>query len=265
MANRANWVPDDINEDVPSAARVYDYLLGGAHNFAADRAVGNRIFQILPNARQVAASNRAFLSRAVRYMVNAGITQFLDLGSGIPTVGNVHDVAQQANPDCKVVYVDYDPIAVAHSELILEGNQNCLVIDADLCEPDRVLGNRKIQDFLDFSQPVGLLMVAIFHFVPDELQPKALVRRYVDAMPAGSLVALSHLTADQFPGEMAAVVDAMRNSRDPMFFRPYGEVVELFEGLHVVEPGVVDAPRWHADVDSDRMQEGVYVGLARKA
>ncbi|HEX3648361.1 MAG TPA: SAM-dependent methyltransferase, partial [Pseudonocardiaceae bacterium] len=239
MTEDASWIPDEINVEVPSAARVYDYLLGGGHNFAADRTVGEVVLKVQPHGRQIAASNRAFLNRAVRYLVDQGITQFLDLGSGIPTVGNVHEVAQQANPDCRVVYVDYDPVAVAHSQLMLRDNDRATVIDADLAQPDQVLDSPALRRLIDFDEPVGLLMVAVFHFVPDEKNPADIVAKYRSVLPAGSYLALSHLTADQMPGESDAVVEAMRNSRDPMYFRSYAKIVPLFDGFDLVSPGVV--------------------------
>ncbi len=264
MSAAADWVPGDIDVAVPSAARVYDYLLGGAHNFDVDRLVGEKVLAVQPNGRQIARSNRAFMSRAVRFLVSKGITQFLDLGSGIPTVGNVHEIAQHADPRARVVYVDHDPIAVAHSQLILDGNPLATVVAADLTEPEAVLRNSTIRNFLDFSKPLGLLMVAVFHFVSDDKHPVEVVRKYVEAIPSGSYVALSHLTADQMADEMAGVVEAMKNSRDPMFFRSYADVVALFDGLDVVEPGVVSAPLWRKDYGDDVDQEGVYAGVGFK-
>jgi hypothetical protein len=263
MAEPAEWVPNNVDVDVPSAARVYDFLLGGAHNFDIDRIVGKKVLEVQPNGRQIARSNRAFLARAVRYLIDNGITQFLDLGSGIPTVGNVHEVAQRANPDCRVVYVDYDAVAVAHSQLILQGNERAAVVDADLRQPDVVLNNPIVRRFLDFDRPIGLLMVAVFHFVADEKRPLDIVARYRAALPSGSYIALSHLTADQMRAESAAVVEAMKNSKDPMYFRSYDEVVALFEGLELVDPGVVSAPDWRGDDGDANPQAGVYVGLGR--
>lgn len=265
MSERVAWVPDNVDVERPSAARVYDHLLGGGHNFAVDRAVGEKVLQALPNGRQIAISNRAFLRRAVLYMIEQGITQFLDLGSGIPTVGNVHEVAQEANPMCRVVYVDYDEVAVAHSQLILEGNQNATVVAADFCHPATVLSAPAVKRLLDFSKPLGLLMVAVFHFVPHEKDPLGVLGQYRDALPASSLLALSHLTADHTPIGMAAVVEAMKNSRDPMYFRPYDEVLAMFDGFELIEPGVVDAPQWRPDPDYyDIGSLGVYAGLGRK-
>jgi hypothetical protein len=264
MAERSEWIPDGIDVEMPSAARVYDFLLGGGHNFAADQVVGERVLQVQPNGRQIASSNRAFLGRAVRYMVGQGITQFLDLGSGIPTVGNVHEVAQHANPQCRVVYVDYDPVAVAHSQLILEGNDRAVVVNADLRWPETVLNAPAVGQLLDFSKPVGLLMVAVFHFVADEKNPRDILARYRAVLPSGSFLALSHLTADQMPAEMDAVVEAMKHSRDPMYFRSYAEVAAMFDGFELVEPGVVSAPQWRNEQGYGNDQEGIYAGVARK-
>ncbi|MEV4312911.1 SAM-dependent methyltransferase [Actinocrispum sp. NPDC049592] len=265
MTDRPSWVPADVDEGLPSAARVYDFLLGGGHNFASDRMVGQKVLEVQPNGRQIAGSNRAFLRRAVRYMLEQGITQFLDLGSGIPTVGNVHEVAQKLHPDARVVYVDYDEVAVSHSELMLGANDNAVIVNADLCQPEEVLKAKAVREMIDWTQPVGLLMVAVFHFVSDERDPRGVVARYRDALPSGSLLALSHLTADQMPDEMAGVVEAMRNSRDPMFFRSFDEVSALFDGFDLVEPGVVSAPLWHPQYGvQDPTVEGVYVGVARK-
>jgi hypothetical protein len=265
MTDRPSWVPEGVDEGLPSAARVYDFLLGGGHNFASDRAVGQRVLQVQPNGRQIAGSNRAFLRRAVRYMVEEGITQFLDLGSGIPTVGNVHEVAQKLNPDARIVYVDYDEVAVSHSQLMLGANPNARVINADMCDPGRVLATPALHELLDFGRPIGLLMVAVFHFVSDERDPGAVIAKYRAALPAGSLMALSHLTADQMPDAMAGVVEAMRNSRDPMYFRSYAEVSAMFDGFELVEPGVVSAPAWHPEPGvQDVPVEGVYAGVGRK-
>jgi hypothetical protein len=162
------------------------------------------------------------------------------------------------------VYVDYDPIAVAHSQLILDDNPFATVVDADLTQPTAVLRNSTVRKSLDFSKPIGLLMVAVFHFVSDDKQPAEIVRKYVEAIPSGSYVAISHLTADQMADEMAGVVEAMKNSRDPMYFRGYADVAALFEGLDVVEPGVVSAPLWRKDYGGDLDQEGVYAGVGVK-
>src|SRR5439155_21352523 len=163
MTGLRSWVPDGLDLDRPSAARIYDYLLGGGHNFAHDRELAERFLIAQPYAREIARLNRAFLRRVVLHMIDAGVYQFLDLGSGIPTVGNVHEIAQKAEPDARVVYVDYEDVAVAHSELMLEDNDRATIVQADLTDPPAVLEHPEAQKLLDLNQPVGLLMVGVFH------------------------------------------------------------------------------------------------------
>lgn len=265
MTERPMWVPAELDVEIPSAARVYDYLLGGGHNFPADRKVAEKLLEVHPACGQIAGSNRAFLRRAILHMVECGITQFLDLGSGIPTVGNVHEVAQQADSSCRVVYVDHDEVAVAHSELLLAGNATAAVVTADLCQPDMVLASRAAIDLLDFNGPIGLLMVGVLHFVPDKLDPGDIVARYRDELPSGSQVAISHLTADFNPEEMASVADTLRHSRDPMYARPYEEILALFDGLELIEPGLVGAPSWRPEPgETGEGPRDIYAGVARK-
>ncbi|WP_309113259.1 SAM-dependent methyltransferase [Saccharothrix sp.] len=266
LPDQTTWVPDETDTTRPSAARVYDALLGGGHNFAADRAAAARIEQVLPNARRVARSNRAFLRRAVRYMASQGVTRFLDLGSGIPTVGNVHEIARDANPESRVVYVDFEAVVVAHSRLLLDGDERTAVVEADLTEPDTVLADPAVRALLDTDEPVGLLLVAVFHFVPDHKDPAGLVARYLSALPEGSFAAISHLTADHDAESMAQVAETMANSPNPMFFRPFDRVTPLFAGLDLVEPGLVDADLWRPEpgaVDPDGPARGVYAGVGR--
>ncbi|ONI91868.1 hypothetical protein ALI22I_07075 [Saccharothrix sp. ALI-22-I] len=267
MADNGDWVPGGLDTSKPSGARVYDYLLGGGHNFDADRVAGGRVISVLPQARKIAASNRAFMRRAVRFMIGQGVTRFLDLGSGIPTVGNVHEIARHVDPSARVVYVDFEEVAVAHSLLMLRDDPLSDVVQADLTEPDRVLGAEPVRRLLDDGEPVGLLMVAVHHFVPDAKDPAGLVARYAERMPPGSLVAISHLTGDHDPEEMEQVRQTMANSPSPMYFRPYDEVMALFASLDVVEPGVVDAPSWHPEDGLHDLElatvRGVYAGVGR--
>ncbi|MEJ2852955.1 MULTISPECIES: SAM-dependent methyltransferase [unclassified Saccharothrix] len=221
---------------------------------------------MLPNARRVARSNRAFLRRAVRYMAAQGVTRFLDLGSGIPTVGNVHEIARDANPDSRVVYVDFESVAVAHSRLLLDGDERTAVVEADLTDPATVLADEDVRALLATDEPVGLLLVAVFHFVPDHKDPAGLVDRYLSALPAGSLAAISHLTADHDAEGMAQVAETMANSPNPMFFRPFEQITPLFAGLDLVEPGLVDADLWRPEPgvsDPDGPARGVYAGVGR--
>ena len=263
-----SWVPEDVDLERPSAARLYDYLLGGAHNFAADRAIADKFLIAQPNAREIARLNRAFLRRAVLFMMDQGIRQFLDLGSGIPTVGNVHEIAHEVDPETDVVYVDYEEVAVAHSELMLERNEHATIVQADLTTPAVVLDNRATRRLLDFDKPVGLLMVGAFHFVPPEKDPAAIIAAYRDAFPAGSYLAFSQFTSDMTPAAMAKVVEVMKSSRDPMYPRTHAEIVGLFDGFELLDPGVVSTSRWRPlsamDVASDPEQDGIFAGVGRK-
>ncbi|HEV2783730.1 MAG TPA: SAM-dependent methyltransferase [Actinophytocola sp.] len=263
----SSWVPETVNVDRPSAARVYDYLLGGGHNFAGDRAMAERLASVLP-APDMARMNRGFLRRAVLFLVEQGIRQFLDLGSGIPTVGNVHEVAQQVCPETRVVYVDYEPVAVAHSELLLEGNDLAAVIQADMREPEAVLGSPTTKRLIDFSEPLGLLMVGVVQFIPDSDDPWGMAARYRDVLPAGSYLALSAMTSDSAPAGMADAVRMCGFSQDPIHPRTHAEIVRMFDGFELVAPGVVYTPQWRPerpdDGRDDWKRSNMYAGVGYK-
>ncbi|GGS26155.1 MULTISPECIES: SAM-dependent methyltransferase [Actinokineospora] len=252
----------------PSAARLYDYLLGGGHNFAHDRELAHRFLKAQPNAREIARHNRSFLRRAVLHMVAHGIDQFLDLGSGIPTVGNVHEVAQGADPDARVVYVDYEEVAYAHSTLMLADNPLATIVQADLTQPRAILGHAETRGLIDFDRPVGLLMVGVFHFVPPERDPAGIVATYRDACVPGSMMAFSQFTADLMPEEMGRVVEVMKGSRDPMYPRSHAEIAALFDGFDLAEPGIVPTALWRPepglDDGSDPAMAGIYAGVGSK-
>jgi SAM-dependent methyltransferase len=263
-----DWTPDGIDINTPSIARSYDYMLGGSHNFAVDREYSRRILAVLPDARLVAQANRAFMHRAVRFMVDAGVRQFLDVGSGIPTVGNVHEIAQKAVPAARVVYVDVEPVAVAHSELILAGNDGATVIQEDLRHPAAILGHPKTRALLDFNRPVGLLLVSVLHAIPDQDDPAGLVARLGDALGPGSYVAISHGTADSRPAEANAATRMSHQTTTPVTMRSRAQVEGFFAGLDMVEPGLVWAPQWRPDYP-DEVEEpqrsSFYAGVGRKA
>lgn len=280
MSQRAAPLPDELGNGMPSAARLYDYLLGGTHHLGEDRALAERFLAAWPNARDVARSNRAFLRRAVEHMLGQGIRQFLDIGSGIPTVGNVHEFAQRVDPQARVVYVDNEPVAVAHGQILLDGNDFAATIPGDIRRPGSVLHHRDTQRLLDFSEPVGLLMVGVCHFVPHDADTPAIVKAYADALVPGSFFALSHFTADVGSQEMAGVIEVMRRSADPIYPRSRAEVVELFTGFELLEPGVVGTAQWRPDqglpeqvrpglegLEQDTEQPGgsqIYAGVGRK-
>jgi hypothetical protein len=268
-AGNRDWVPDSIDTTVPSAARVYDYFLDGAHNFAADRAMANEIQQVLPEVRDVVRITRSFLRRAVLFMVGSGIRQFLDIGSGIPTVGNVHEIAQRANPECRIVYVDKELVAVTHCELLLQGNDRAAVIQANLRGIEDILDHPETQRLLDFDQPVGLLMMALLHFVPDSWDPVSIVARYRDRLAPGSYLGISHAAADSNTAGLAEATQLYQHTRDPMYLRSHEEVLRLFAGLELVEPGLVSCALWRpsgpGDIcDSAEINASIYGGIGRK-
>jgi hypothetical protein len=259
------WVPPGIDVNRPNAARVYDYLLGGGCNFEVDRVFARQLQQITPHVERSMQDNRAFLGRAVRFCVEQGVRQFLDLGSGIPTVGNVHEIAQRLAPDARVVYVDHEPIAVAHSQLILTGNDNADVVLADLLQVDSVLSSQPVRRLLDFTQPMAVILAAVLHFVPDDAGPYGVVARYVDAMPSGSFLVVSHgVRAEQQREE-----DTYRlynQSSTPAAGRTREEVHAFLAGTEIVNPGVVWTSQWRPEFDPGEYlhQAGVYAAVGRK-
>jgi hypothetical protein len=254
--------------DIPSPARIYDFLLGGKDNYPADRQAAQELLAAVPDVRMFALQNRAFLRRAVRYMaVEAGISQFIDVGTGLPTEGNVHELAQEATPGARVVCIDNDPVVLAHGRAMLHGVADTAILEHDLREPDAIIGDPELGKLIDFGQPVGLLLVAVMHFISDEEDPPGLIRRLVNALPAGSHVALSHATADSRPesvrGEKVyerATAQARARTRD--------QVLAMVAGLDLVDPGLVWAPQWQpepdAEPDPDPGRSHVYVVVARK-
>jgi len=255
-----------IDLSKPSASRVYDRLLGGGHNFPPDRELATRLLACMPDAAHAARSNRAFLRRVVHHLVDAGVRQFLDLGSGIPTVGNVHEIARKRAPRCTVVYVDNDPIATAHSRLILGQDPRTVAVEADLRDVDAVVSAPEVQAMLDFTRPIAVLMCAVLHFVPDSDDPVGIVRRYCDAVRPGSYVALSHATDDDYPEDLAAAISLYRDGGISGTARGRHAVTELFTGLELVEPGVVFADEWRPEGrdEVDPRRSRCYAGLALK-
>ena len=244
---RPSWAPDGVDVERPSAARVYDYYLGGLHNFAADRAMAATAVADWPELPRIMQANRAFLRRAVRYLVAQGIDQFLDIGSGIPTVGNVHEVAQAGCPDARVVYVDIDPVAVAHSRALLADDPRTGIVQADLVDVDGVLGDPVTRSLLDLSRPVGLLVVALLHFVGDERRPAEVLARYREALAPGSHLVISHASADGAPDRADGHQSLYRRTATPMTMRTRAEVAGLLDGFTLVEPGLVFLPQWRPD------------------
>jgi hypothetical protein len=262
-----DWVPDGVEVTVPNAARMYDYALGGFHNFAVDREFVERAEKSMPGAIAVGHANRAFVGRSVRWLVAAGVRQFLDIGSGIPTLGNVHEVAQLAAPESKVVYVDIDPVAVAHSQAILAGNPLATVIQADLRQPADILYHPDVMRLLDFSQPVAVLLNAVLHFVPDSDDPPAILAQIREALVAGSYIAMTHGTeVRERADEQEQVRQLYQSTPTSVTFRDADQVREFFTGMELVEPGVVLVNEWHPDPEEhdDPPQPGVLAVIGRK-
>ena len=235
---------------VASQARMYDYLLGGKDNYAVDRAAVAEALKVWPDMAFTARANRAFLGRAVRYLAaDAGIRQFLDIGTGIPTAGNTHQVAQAVAPESRVVYVDYDPIVLAHARALLtsEGPGATTFIDADLRDTDKILAGAA--DLLDFSQPVAVTLMAILNALPDSDDPHAIVARLVDAVPSGSYLALTHLGLDLLGGEADDGLGTMQAQimRKQFTSRTREQVARFFQGLELVEPGLVRVEEWRPE------------------
>lgn len=249
---------------IPSPARMYDALLGGSHNFEVDRQAAAMASALVPDLPKVALSNRAFLRRSVRYLVDQGIRQFLDIGSGIPTVGSSHEIAQAADLDCSVLYVDIDPVAVAHSETFLSGEPNAAAIQGDLREVRRLLADPRVRERIDFERPVGVLLVAVLHLLSDADRPGEVVAALRDALPPGSYVVISHLSSASRPDDAAQLGSlAEKRSGIPIFFRSREEITAMFDGLTLVEPGVVEIPQWRPESAADVHEEvGKSLGLA---
>jgi hypothetical protein len=262
--NRPAWAPEGVDMQQASPARMYDALLGGSHNFEIDRRAAETGKQLVPDLPRLALSNRAFLRRAVRFLADQGIRQFLDIGSGIPTAGNVHEIAQKLDPACRVLYVDIDPVAVAHSRVILQGNDNATAIEADLRQPDELLARVREIGVIDFGQPVGVLLVAVLHLLSDDDRPAEMVAQLRAAVPTGSYVAISHLTSELRPEDAGKLgANAANATRVGIHFRSRGGIAAMFEGWELVEPGVVELPVWRPESERDLHEApGRSLGLA---
>ena len=244
----------------PNAARMYDYYLGGSSNFEVDRTAAEALLELIPQTRAGARANRAFLTRAVRFCRQQGVRQFLDLGSGIPTVGNVHEIAQSDDRSVRVVYVDHEPVAVAHGRRLLRDNPAAAVLLADLRDAEGVLD--RAAQLLDFAEPVAVLAVAVLHFVPGEEAGRALAA-YRDAIGRGYLV-LSHATIEDSSLKVDALMRTYRNTETPFCPRTRSELEELLTGCELVEPGLVYAPQWRPDFPPENPERsGFYAAVAQ--
>jgi S-adenosyl methyltransferase len=263
-----------IDSSVAHPARRYNYWLGGKDHFAADRASGDDLERQFPGMRTGVQANRDVLGRMVRHLAaDAGLRQFLDIGTGLPTAEYTHQIAQRIDPSVRVVYVDNDPMVVAHSRALLAGD-NTVAIEGDLRQPDKVLEHPEVRELIDLGRPVGLLLLAILHFVPDAEDPFGIVGRYRDALPAGSHLAISHGTRDiperpdLSPEEMAdmgaKVEQLYQLTTASLVTRTRAEVERFFDGLELLDPGVVEIQRWRPDGRTSLLPGGFYGGVARK-
>lgn len=253
-----------------SPARIYDYFLDGKDNYAVDREAAWEIMKTVPEAPASAHANRAFLTRAVRYLAaQAGIRQFIDIGTGLPTQGNVHEIAHDAAPDAHVVYVDNDPVVLVHGRALLEGSPNVAVIQGDLRHPEEIMADPRLNELIDFGEPVGLLLVAILHFIRDDEDPAGLVARLAGQLPSGSHVVVSHGYEGGMDADDTAHSTAVyRRSKLPIYSRDPAEVAQFFTGLDILGPGIVWVPEWSRPRSPDRWpdpQTSHFIGaVARK-
>lgn len=239
-------------DEAPSAARMYDYLLGGYHNFAADRRAADAASSLYPDFPFVMRANRAFLRRSVEFLVAQGIDQFLDLGSGIPTAGNVHEVVHALNPAAHVVYVDVDPIAVSQSATLLQDTSHATIVQADARDPATILAHPEVRRLLDLQRPLAVLMVAFLHFLTDDAEAMGVVQTLRDAIPSGSYIVISHATHEGIGQETTRQIEALyARTKDPMIARSRSGIEPFFQGLTLVEPGLVFAPQWRPEGPDD--------------
>jgi hypothetical protein len=265
-------LPSEIDTSKAHPARMYDYFLGGKNHFAADRQTADAVLAIAPSTRTTARENRAFVGRAVRYLVaEAGVSQFLDIGTGLPTENNVHNVAQEANPSARVVYVDNDPLVLAHARALLTSSPEgrTAYIKADLREPSTILEDSGLGSVLDFRQPVALILGAVLHFLTDETKPAAVISTLLGALPSGSYLVASHITGEHLPAKTASEgASTYKSSGVPLQVRDSDEFAALaFPGLELVPPGVVLVSEWRPDSDGPGpapSEVNCYGGVARK-
>src|SRR3569833_286104 len=246
-------LPPGVDPTTPSTGRMYDYFLNGRHYLPVDEEAARNVLRKVPEAHYMANANRVFLQRAAGTIARTGVRQFIDIGAGIPTQWNTHEVVQVVDPDAKVVYVDNVPVVLDHSKELLRhsGEKNVIYVDGDISDPDSILESPEVRANIDFSEPVGYMHIAIWHFVSNGADPWALVRRYLNAVPSGSYLALSHVAADgQDPDKVQRFIDVYKGATAPLHFRTKDEISRFFEGLEYLspyegaEPGISFVDKW---------------------
>ena len=258
---------DAVHASVPNVARLYDYLLGGKDNYAADRQAAEELLDALPDAAIAARQNREFLRRAVQFLArDCGIRQFVDIGTGLPSQGNVHEIAQEFAPDARVLYVDHDPVVVAHAQALLANNVTTVAIGGDIRYPGQILEHPDLQAFINLEQPVAILLVAILHFVRDSENPYVIVEQLKAAMAPGSYLVISHVTAEDIPAESAEQARALyEHATAPGVARSHADVTRFFAGLEVIPPGIVNVSAWRPTLSTRKPARTLfYGGVGRK-
>jgi hypothetical protein len=242
-----------VGADKPHPARMYDYYLGGKDNFEADRVAAEKVMRVVTDAQRLARANREFLVRTVRAMTARGIDQFIDLGTGFPTSPNVHEVSREAHPDSRVVYVDNDPVVVSHNRA-LRNAPGVVSIFGDIRDPDSVLSDPELTRTVDFTRPVGVVFVAVLHFVTDEQRPQDIIGAFRARMRPGSMLSLSHLTSNGTPEPvMRTLQQVYAEATEPIVFRTASEIEALFGDMPLIEPGVVEVQRWRPELRTARV------------
>jgi hypothetical protein len=261
------WPP--LDPRTPNVARMYDYYLGGKDNFEADRVAAEKVLALVPGLREGVQGNRRFLRRVVRFLAaEAGVTQFLDIGVGLPTEGAVHEVAQEVSPGARVVYVDYDPVVVAHGRALLEVDHLSITVRADVRRPEELLARPEVRAHLDFAQPVAIMLIATLPFLPDADGPAGIVARLRDAAAPGSYLAISHIGTEFFPDKktLARTLKVYEKASEQMHPRSREQILGFFDGFELLEPGLVPKDQWRpeageATADTPNIQWG---GVGRK-
>ncbi|NUP49366.1 MAG: SAM-dependent methyltransferase [Catenulispora sp.] len=242
------WVPPELDTTRAHPARIYEYLLGGMHYFDVDREAAETALRLVPQGRAMVEENRAFLGRAVRFLLESGVTQFLDLGSGLPGTGNIGAVARSIAPRCRIVFVDEDPMVAVHARAVAATDPaHTAVVLADIRHPQQVLADKELRRVLDLDRPVAILMSALLHFIAPEEEPHRIIRTFLDAVPSGSALVVTHLTDGGRPGQAEAALKAWDQATSQMYVRTDDEIRAMFDGTEIVEPGLVPRPLWRPD------------------
>jgi hypothetical protein len=252
---------------VPNVARIYDYLLGGKDNFAVDRLAASALVRVVPDIVMVCRHNRQFLERVMRFLAEEkGIRQFIDIGTGLPTQGNVHEIAQVIDPAARVLYVDNDPVVVSHAQALLVDSPTVVAINRDLRHPHEIIGHPALQALIDLDKPVAVLLIAILHFIPDEFDPYGIVDALKAAMPSGSYLVVSHATGDDVPAEVTDQVRELYSEANaPAAPRTREGIMQFFDGLEIIEPGVVNVCDWRRSAGTPRLERTIFLaGVGRK-